>query len=101
MVFAPRRSPPPHLTFPPGATSRGRNRLPMGKIRGFLEIERRVHEKRPVEERLSDWREFELPVPDAELAEQAARCMDCGIPTDVPRRDRKSTRLNSSHSSIS
>jgi len=52
----------------------------MGKIRGFLEIERREHQKRPVAERLSDWREFELPVPDAELAEQAARCMDCGIP---------------------
>ena len=28
----------------------------------------------------SDWREFELPLPDAELREQAARCMDCGIP---------------------
>jgi glutamate synthase (NADPH) small chain len=52
----------------------------MGKVRGFLEIERREHKKRPVEERLSDWREFELPVPDTELAEQAARCMDCGIP---------------------
>ena len=52
----------------------------MGKIRGFLEIERREHGKRPVAERLSDWREFELPVPDAELGEQAARCMDCGIP---------------------
>jgi glutamate synthase (NADPH/NADH) small chain len=52
----------------------------MGKIRGFLEIERREHRKRPVAERLSDWREFELPVPDAELGEQAARCMDCGIP---------------------
>jgi glutamate synthase (NADPH/NADH) small chain len=52
----------------------------MGKVRGFLEIERHEHQKRPVAERLSDWREFELPVPDAELAEQAARCMDCGIP---------------------
>jgi glutamate synthase (NADPH/NADH) small chain len=52
----------------------------MGKIRGFLEIERREHQKRPVAERLSDWREFELPVADAELSEQAARCMDCGIP---------------------
>ena len=52
----------------------------MGKVRGFLEIERHEHKKRPVAERLSDWREFELGVPDAELAEQAARCMDCGIP---------------------
>jgi len=52
----------------------------MGKVRGFLEFERREQEKRPVEERLDDWREFELPVPDAELAQQASRCMDCGIP---------------------
>src|SRR5690242_19032700 len=80
MAFAPSRSLRRHLTFPRGATFRGRNRRPMGKIRGFLEIERREHQKRPVAERLSDWREFELPVPDAELADQAARCMDCGIP---------------------
>lgn len=52
----------------------------MGKIRGFLEIERREHQKRPVADRLTDWSEFELPVPDAELSSQAARCMDCGIP---------------------
>jgi glutamate synthase (NADPH/NADH) small chain len=52
----------------------------MGKVRGFIEIERREHHKRPVAERLDDWKEFELPVPDDELCEQAARCMDCGIP---------------------
>jgi glutamate synthase (NADPH/NADH) small chain len=52
----------------------------MGKIRGFLEIERSEHGKRPLGERLEDWREFELPVPDHELGQQAARCMDCGIP---------------------
>jgi glutamate synthase (NADPH/NADH) small chain len=52
----------------------------MGKVRGFIEIERKEQHKRPVEERLQDWREFELAVPDAELSEQAARCMDCGIP---------------------
>ncbi len=52
----------------------------MGKVRGFLEIERLQQDKRPVEERLHDWHEFELPVPDAVLASQASRCMDCGIP---------------------
>jgi glutamate synthase (NADPH/NADH) small chain len=52
----------------------------MGKVRGFLEIERKEQHKRPVEERLRDWKEFELPVPDAVLVDQAARCMDCGIP---------------------
>ena len=53
---------------------------PWVKFAVFLEIERREHHKRPVDERLNDWKEFELPVPDAELREQAARCMDCGIP---------------------
>jgi glutamate synthase (NADPH/NADH) small chain len=52
----------------------------MGKVRGFIEFERKDHDKRAVDERLGDWAEFDLPVPDAELAEQAARCMDCGIP---------------------
>src|SRR5690348_1016817 len=52
----------------------------MGKVRGFLEIERADIKKRPITERLNDWQEFELPVPDPELRGQAARCMDCGIP---------------------
>ncbi|AUX24201.1 dihydropyrimidine dehydrogenase subunit A [Sorangium cellulosum] len=52
----------------------------MGKVRGFLEIQRVDIKKRPVSERLNDWQEFELPVPDPELKDQAARCMDCGIP---------------------
>ncbi|AUX44789.1 dihydropyrimidine dehydrogenase subunit A [Sorangium cellulosum] len=52
----------------------------MGKVRGFLEIQRVDIKKRPVSERLNDWQEFELPIPDPELKDQAARCMDCGIP---------------------
>jgi glutamate synthase (NADPH/NADH) small chain len=52
----------------------------MGKLRGFLEIQRQKPSARPIEERLRDWREFELPLPDAKLREQGARCMDCGIP---------------------
>ena len=35
---------------------------------------------RPVAERVHDWREVYLPYPEAALKEQAARCMDCGIP---------------------
>jgi glutamate synthase (NADPH/NADH) small chain len=35
---------------------------------------------RPVEERVRDWREVYLPYPETALKEQAARCMDCGIP---------------------
>jgi glutamate synthase (NADPH) small chain len=52
----------------------------MGKVRGFLEIKRSKNDYRPIEERLHDWKEFELPVAEPVLREQAARCMDCGIP---------------------
>jgi glutamate synthase (NADPH/NADH) small chain len=52
----------------------------MGKVRGFLEIHREKNSQRPVAERLRDWREFELDVPEATLRDQASRCMDCGIP---------------------
>ena len=52
----------------------------MGKLRGFLEIARQKSERRPVDERVRDFREFELPVPEPALREQAARCMDCGVP---------------------
>src|SRR5205814_9103263 len=37
-------------------------------------------ESRPVAERVRDWRAFEADLPEAALREQAARCMDCGVP---------------------
>jgi glutamate synthase (NADPH/NADH) small chain len=52
----------------------------MGRIRGFLEIQREKNRYRPVSERLKDYREVELGMPEPRLREQAARCMDCGIP---------------------
>ncbi len=52
----------------------------MGKITGFLEYERELPPRRPVEERLRDWRELEGKHPEDKLQRQAARCMDCGIP---------------------
>jgi len=52
----------------------------MGKITGFLEIERELPSRRPVAERLRDWRELEGKLPEDKLREQGARCMDCGIP---------------------
>ena len=52
----------------------------MGKPTGFIEIARKKHPTRPVEERLHDWREVYLPYPVPELRDQGARCMDCGIP---------------------
>jgi glutamate synthase (NADPH) small chain len=52
----------------------------MGKITGFMEIGRETAQRRPVQERVKDWREYELKLPDEKLQAQAARCMDCGIP---------------------
>jgi glutamate synthase (NADPH/NADH) small chain len=52
----------------------------VGKVTGFLEIEREIPERRPVAERLRDWRELEGKHSDEKLREQGARCMDCGIP---------------------
>src|SRR5215813_7261574 len=52
----------------------------MGKPTGFIEIRRKKHPTRPVDERVQDWREVYLPSPTGDLMEQGARCMDCGIP---------------------
>ncbi|OGV74075.1 MAG: glutamate synthase [Lentisphaerae bacterium RIFOXYB12_FULL_65_16] len=50
------------------------------KPTGFLEFERRDPSKRPKEERVQDFREVEKLMPRPGLQEQAARCMDCGVP---------------------
>jgi glutamate synthase (NADPH/NADH) small chain len=52
----------------------------MGKVTGFLEIERHDRKYEPVTERIKHWHEFVLPLPEQELRDQAARCMDCGVP---------------------
>jgi glutamate synthase (NADPH/NADH) small chain len=52
----------------------------MGKPTGFLEIGRVKAPSRPVEARLRDWREVQLPYEPQVLRDQASRCMDCGIP---------------------
>ncbi|MGH9253819.1 MAG: glutamate synthase subunit beta [Vicinamibacterales bacterium] len=52
----------------------------MGKITGFIEIKRKKHPTRPVEERIRDWHEVYLSSAAADLQAQGARCMDCGIP---------------------
>src|SRR4051794_31979222 len=52
----------------------------MGKPTGFIELKRSKQPARPVAERLQDWREvYKLQAPQV-LADQGARCMDCGIP---------------------
>ncbi|MBI3665817.1 MAG: glutamate synthase subunit beta [Acidobacteria bacterium] len=52
----------------------------MGKITGFLEHPRVAPPRRPVEERVRDYFEVYQPFSETILGEQAARCMDCGIP---------------------
>ncbi len=52
----------------------------MGKITGFLEIDRRDRKYKPVPERLKSYQEFVIPLGEEGTREQAARCMDCGIP---------------------
>src|SRR5258708_4089003 len=52
----------------------------MGKPTGFLEIERRDRPYVKVKERVRAWKEFVKPLPDGEVSQQGARCMDCGVP---------------------
>jgi glutamate synthase (NADPH/NADH) small chain len=52
----------------------------MGKITGFLEIDRQDRAYEPAADRIRHYREFVVPLSEAEVAGQAARCMDCGIP---------------------
>ncbi|NTW93264.1 MAG: glutamate synthase subunit beta [Chlorobiaceae bacterium] len=52
----------------------------MGKVKGFMEFQRALPSDREPLERIKDWREFHLEMPDGELQKQGARCMDCGTP---------------------
>ena len=52
----------------------------MGKATGFLEYKRQLPGKRPVEERIKDYKEINTPFPESSLKEQGARCMNCGVP---------------------
>jgi glutamate synthase (NADPH) small chain len=52
----------------------------MAKPTGFLEFTRELPQKRSPGERLNDYNEFVERYTDEKLNQQAARCMDCGIP---------------------
>jgi len=52
----------------------------VGKVTGFLEIQRKKWPTRPIAERVHDWKEVYLPFPVEDLRKQGARCMDCGVP---------------------
>jgi glutamate synthase (NADPH/NADH) small chain len=52
----------------------------MGKTTGFLEYSRELAPRRPVTQRVNDWFEIYLDLPEETLRKQGARCMDCGVP---------------------
>ena len=52
----------------------------MGKITGFMELQRLSEVALPVAERVKNYREFVLALDDDAASKQGARCMDCGIP---------------------
>jgi len=52
----------------------------MGKITGFLELQRIAEAAEPARDRLRHYREFVLTLEDDAASKQGARCMDCGIP---------------------
>ncbi len=52
----------------------------MGKVTGFMEIERIEEGYKPVKERLKNYDEFVIGLDDKQAKDQAARCMDCGTP---------------------
>lgn len=52
----------------------------MGKVTGFIEYPRELPPRRPVADRLRDYREVYQPFEQRKLTNQAARCMDCGVP---------------------
>ena len=52
----------------------------MGEVKGFLRYKRQEAEHRPIEERIHDFAELDLPLTPEQIHQQTARCMDCGIP---------------------
>ncbi len=56
------------------------SRYKMGKATGFLEYQRNENISTSVQERIQNFHEFHVPLPDDKRAEQSARCMNCGVP---------------------
>jgi len=52
----------------------------MGKVTGFLEIERQDRRYAPASDRIRHFKEFVIPLSEEATKDQAARCMNCGIP---------------------
>ncbi|MFK7925873.1 MAG: glutamate synthase subunit beta [Bacteroidia bacterium] len=52
----------------------------MADPKGFLKYDRELPRSKAPQERVRDYKEFYLPQSEAKIQQQAARCMDCGVP---------------------
>ncbi|WP_440882062.1 glutamate synthase subunit beta [Tenacibaculum sp. C7A-26P2] len=52
----------------------------MGKLGGFIDIERQNESNISVKKRIQDYKEFTIALKESEIKKQGARCMDCGVP---------------------
>jgi glutamate synthase (NADPH/NADH) small chain len=52
----------------------------MGKVTGFLEIDRQDRRYKPAGDRIRHFKEFMIPLSEEATRSQAARCMNCGVP---------------------
>ncbi len=52
----------------------------MGKVTGFLEIDRQDRRYKPASDRIRHYKEFVIPLSEEATRSQAARCMNCGVP---------------------
>ena len=52
----------------------------MGKETGFLEYARKNNKDIPIQKRILTFEEFHTPLDNEERKNQAARCMNCGVP---------------------
>lgn len=52
----------------------------MGQIDGFMKFNREMPKSRNPKERINDYKEIYFPLEKEKVKQQAARCMDCGVP---------------------
>ena len=52
----------------------------MSQIDGFMKYQREMPKSRDPKERVKDYKEIYTPLADEKVRQNAARCMDCGVP---------------------
>src|SRR3989440_3857927 len=58
----------------------GHDGVEMGKVTGFLEMDRQARRYKPASDRIRHFKEFMIPLSQEATRNQAARCMNCGVP---------------------